>query len=522
MIRTKKLFLALLTAIVCAALAGAVLLFGAEPLSARADQDSTHDTVFGTEHDQDGVTALDTETTITAGGKYYLDGNITRNIEISSGTVELCLNGHMLTGTGEGYVITVKNSATLIMHDCSGDKSGTVKCGDAQSGCVSTDGAFIMKGGTITGNNSSGNGVYSSSGTSSMSGGTITGCNVGVYLQGGTFTMTDGTITGNKTGVHLNMNFEVSGTPKVINNDKNVLLIRNKYIVVVGKLEVGAEIGVTHYTENGLGQITSSYNSNNNGTAPSAYFKADNDAFAISLVNNEAYIVPKDAAQYVEEELNKYADKKLEESKLSKEEQEKLEEDIQEAITAAKEKVSSEDVDKVLEDAQKEIDALIEQAENEAADNKKEEVKKEVESQLENYFEEQFKDSGLTAEDKKELEERIAGVIDKAKGKIEQGEDADQVLEEAKKEIDELLSDKSNGGSDNEGNGGNGGNGSGNGDNTHGGEGNKPEPDTSNERLLYVVIALSVILVIDVGILIGQLVRRKKNGAGIADEGGNE
>jgi parallel beta-helix repeat protein len=84
------------------------------------------------------------------------------------------------------------------------------------------DGAFMMKGGTVSGHAIYGGGVISY-GTFTMNGGEISGCTnpswtsakysggAGVYVSpyGGTFTMTDGTIsgntaTGNGGGVYIN------------------------------------------------------------------------------------------------------------------------------------------------------------------------------------------------------------------------------------------------------------------------------------------------------------------------------
>ena len=50
-------------------------------------------------------------------GKYYLRDDLSGDIVIK-GQVELCLNGHSVTGTGTGSVITVSEGASLRLCDC--------------------------------------------------------------------------------------------------------------------------------------------------------------------------------------------------------------------------------------------------------------------------------------------------------------------------------------------------------------------------------------------------------------------
>ena len=96
-------------------------------------------------------------------GNYYLGEDINGDFTVDGtmdGSVTLCLNGHTLTGTGNGPVITV-NSGTFTLTDCSEGETGTVTGGNAKRGVygggvnVTGEGAtFTLEGGNITGNNS--------------------------------------------------------------------------------------------------------------------------------------------------------------------------------------------------------------------------------------------------------------------------------------------------------------------------------------------------------------------------------
>ena len=177
-------------------------------------------------------------------GQYYLESDVilNRNIYINGGSiVELCLNGHTLTGTGSGSVISVYGTNTqhteLTLYDIQGDV-GCITGGKGNTGGVSISNAvFTMTGGTISGNvandcgggvdvrggsavftmtggNISGNeakggyggGVYSDFATTVISGGTISGNTAkydggGVYVSFGTATLSDCAVTANTTTV---------------------------------------------------------------------------------------------------------------------------------------------------------------------------------------------------------------------------------------------------------------------------------------------------------------------------------
>lgn len=133
-------------------------------------------------------------------GNYYLPEDITlSNDLVINGTVTLCLNGHVLTGSGNGSVITVGDNANFTLYDCRESTTNTV-------------GANTYNGGVITGGTGSsdsddsdlhGGGVHVNDGaTFTMNGGNIaensTGIGGGIYVKG-TFVMNQGTIAGNKT-----------------------------------------------------------------------------------------------------------------------------------------------------------------------------------------------------------------------------------------------------------------------------------------------------------------------------------
>ena len=221
---------------------------------------------------------------------YYLSGDLELDypIYITKGTVSLCLNGHELklapvgTNNSASGVITLDytyydsgnssgGSAILNLTDCKPDgKVGTVThSNDGEGyGVELSNGAFIMYGGSITGNTATNNGgVYvSGGGTFNMLGGEITGNTAagsgGVYVSNGIgsigkFTMSGGEISGNTAdsyggGVYVtpyNSTFTMSGDVTITGNKvcvagNNVYLPSNKTITIGAALGTGAKIGV--------------------------------------------------------------------------------------------------------------------------------------------------------------------------------------------------------------------------------------------------------------------------------------
>lgn len=79
-----------------------------------------------TKHEHDGIefTEAASLTTPLAAGNYYLTGDLalTEPIVVSSGTVKICLNGHKITGPGNGQpAFKVSDGATLDLYNDQGD-----------------------------------------------------------------------------------------------------------------------------------------------------------------------------------------------------------------------------------------------------------------------------------------------------------------------------------------------------------------------------------------------------------------
>ena len=227
---------------VCLALGISLLVPQAQQAYAEETDPNVH-----TDHDS-SWTALTDGMTDLADGYYYLSGNFNGNLTIN-GTVTLCLNGHVLTGTGSDSVITVNNGGNFTLCDCCDGVEGvqnaitidgeefTYNSGVITGGTgkevynvpeytsgggvyVESNTKFTMEGGTIAGNSATehGGGVYVSDGTFSMEGGTISANTAdyvgGVYVNG-IFTMEGGTISDNTAGqsggVYVNGIFTMEG-----------------------------------------------------------------------------------------------------------------------------------------------------------------------------------------------------------------------------------------------------------------------------------------------------------------------
>ena len=168
----------------------------------------------------------------TASGHYYLTKDVTLDsaweIKYTSNSqvrFVLCLNGHSikLKDGVSGNVINIGKNATLALCDCNGSNAGNGKItGSKASGVnIEYNGAFVMYGGSISGNG--------------------TGVSNGMQFQ-----MYGGSITGNNRGVNVNSNdFIVAGKVNITGNTSNVYLPAGKTITVSGALGTGAQIGVT-------------------------------------------------------------------------------------------------------------------------------------------------------------------------------------------------------------------------------------------------------------------------------------
>ena len=168
----------------------------------------------------------------TTSGEYYLTTDVTLDSAwdlkcVGSNEVRfvLCLNGHSIKlKNGESdNVINIGKNATLALCDCNGSKAcnGKITGSKASGVNIEYNGAFVMYGGSISGNG--------------------TGVSNGMQFQ-----MYGGSITGNNCGVNVNSNdFIVAGKVNITGNMTNVYLPADKTITVSGALGENAKIGVT-------------------------------------------------------------------------------------------------------------------------------------------------------------------------------------------------------------------------------------------------------------------------------------
>ena len=129
-----------------------------------------------------GATAL-TQTGTLQSGAYILKDNIKGDLVIPDGAhVILDLNGHTLTGSGNGSVIVIEKNSKLTIIDNSGTGKGKITGGNGEEvggghragGGIFNKGYLLLKDGIITGNTAdNGGGVYND-GAFRMEGGRIT------------------------------------------------------------------------------------------------------------------------------------------------------------------------------------------------------------------------------------------------------------------------------------------------------------------------------------------------------------
>ena len=212
-LRTRNKVLLFVLAALCAlALALGVTALAPAPERAFAAEGEDH-------ADHTDWTEITSSTDTLRSGNYYLSSDVELSgilqIKFSSVVATLCLNGHKLTGSGDGTSngSVIKNYGNLTICDCqSGNDANkhyyTVDETTGQYKFV-TDGSTTenyIAGGVITGGNttSSGGGIYMSGNTAELvlQGGTIAGnytkyCGGGVHVEAGKFTMNGGAIKGN-------------------------------------------------------------------------------------------------------------------------------------------------------------------------------------------------------------------------------------------------------------------------------------------------------------------------------------
>ena len=158
------------------------------------------------------VSSLDA---ITGAGNYYLTQDVTSSKTWTcSHDVNLCLNGHSITMTGNDNAINVAQNATFTLCDCNGSNAGNGKIiiSKERSGVkIEYNGTFFMYSGSISGR---GTGVDVSKGSSkfNMYGGAIEGNTWNGVNNSGTFNMYGGVIKGNDDrGVYNIRKFNMYG-----------------------------------------------------------------------------------------------------------------------------------------------------------------------------------------------------------------------------------------------------------------------------------------------------------------------
>ncbi|MBE5763170.1 MAG: hypothetical protein E7338_02985 [Clostridiales bacterium] len=236
-----------------------------------------------------------TDSLPTSAGNYYLtnDVKIDSTWEVPSGTTNLCLNGHGITMTGSGSVISVGSGITFNLYDC--DSSTTYYyivespkengaglatiCDEDTYNATPENARGTFTGGYITGGNADkGAGINANGATVSINGGTIIGNSAdahggaGIALNNGTLAITGGVIKCNETlgngaqggGVCLTGNSTVNMTDGVIelnvsegcgggiqinnNNSGSVIaggIIRNNYTKQGGGINAGPSFTFT-------------------------------------------------------------------------------------------------------------------------------------------------------------------------------------------------------------------------------------------------------------------------------------
>lgn len=175
-------------------------------------------------------------------GSYYLTGDVdlSSTIEVTSGTVNLCLDGHKLDAQTQFGVIQMSDAGT-VLNVCDGSQAGggAITGGNASSGdkmgggVYMLDGTLNLFGGSVSNNTAaySGGGIYANEGALNIFGGSVSNNTAGfngggVYKYRGVFDLHDGSVSDNVAafdggGVYmLDGTFNLSGG-SVSNNTAN-------------------------------------------------------------------------------------------------------------------------------------------------------------------------------------------------------------------------------------------------------------------------------------------------------------
>ena len=236
-------------------------------------------------------------------GSYYLTGDVTLSAAWTPAeNVNLCLNGHKITGPDGDDVISVPDGKAVAVCDCGGDNAASSEAkiyhADGAPGngvkvagggtfslysgkitsntCgVNNAGTFNMYGGSITGNsNDNGAGGVANAGTMQMYGGTITG-NSSAAGTGAVQTQSGSTVT---LGGRSNITDNTSGSENTV---CNLYLAEGVLISVDASRDLyfRGKAGISAYNQETLtdydGILTISGNALSSNTSPYSYFKTD-------------------------------------------------------------------------------------------------------------------------------------------------------------------------------------------------------------------------------------------------------
>ena len=197
-------------------------------------------------------------TTTFPGGNVYLTDNVTltETLTISSGTVNMCLNGHSITNSSAA--IEVKSGATLNICDCK--SNGTVSATASGSRGINNSGTVKVYGGTVSGKTY---GISNDFGNVTVYDGTVSG-GTGI-LNYGTLTVSGGSVTGTHDyggyGISSYGTLKLSGAPTITggSNSADVLIhAYQKVITIDGALTYSTPISVEPY--DGYSAFTKGWN----------------------------------------------------------------------------------------------------------------------------------------------------------------------------------------------------------------------------------------------------------------------
>lgn len=149
--------------------------------------------------------ATETErTSLPESGNYYLiDDVVTKERQVKTGTLNLCLNGHTVTASGTARVVSARTGGKVNITDCRGSGEILSAASNGTGGAVylddNTDSEFSLYGGTIRSTqaiNQNGGLIYSAGGTVNIHGGAVR----------------DGAVINNGTAVKYGGNIRTAGT----------------------------------------------------------------------------------------------------------------------------------------------------------------------------------------------------------------------------------------------------------------------------------------------------------------------